>query len=405
MRLLITSGEVSGDVAGAGIADALTRRFPGSDLFGIGGPRMAARGVDLVYRTNSLGAVGVSEALSVIPSLGRAFRELRRRIRATAPDAAVLIGNDVFSVLLARWLRSRGIPTAAYHPPQVWIWGALAGTIARSYNLILTSFPQEHAVYARAGSRVRTEVSFVGHYLADELETNTSSQRASIRRSYGLDEHLPVVCVMPGSRQQEIRVLAPVLFEAAHELANRSEDIQFLVPIADQRFRKLIEVEIERRSLGHRLTVVDSGLEGLRACDLAMMASGTASLEASILGVPMVTVYGVSTVTALVVRTAIRVGLMPGDTIALPNLILGRRVVPELRQDRLVATEVAREAWSILADPHRAKEMQKSLKEVAALVRGPGSFDLAAAKILEITKTRNLRHERSDRATRRLAQS
>jgi lipid-A-disaccharide synthase len=399
----MTSGEVSGDVAGAGIADALIRRFPGSELFGIGGPKMEAHGVDLVCRTNSLGAVGVSEALSVIPSLGHAFRELRRRIRATTPDAAVLIGNDVFSVLLARWLRSLGIPTAAYHPPQVWIWGALAGTIARSYNLILTSFPQEHAIYAQAGFRARTDVSFVGHYLADQLETATSSQRASIRRSNGLDEFRPVVCVMPGSRQQEIRVLAPVLFEATRELAHRSEDIHFLVPIADPRFTKIIQGEIESQSLGRRVTMVDSGIESLRACDLAVMASGTASLEASILGVPMVTVYGVSKVTSLVVRTAIRVGLMPGDTIALPNLILGRRVVPELRQDRLVATNIAQEAWSILTDPHRANEMRKSLDEVAELVRGPGSFNLAAAKILEIATTGNLRHERSDAATRRLA--
>ena len=405
MRLLITSGEVSGDVAGAGIAEAITRRLPDSQLFGIGGPHMEARGVDLVYRTNSLGAVGVSEAVSVVPSLGRAFRELRRRIRATAPDAAVLIGNDVFSVMLGRWLRSHGIPTAAYHPPQVWIWGALAGTIARSYDLILTSFPQEHAVYARAGSRVRTEVSFVGHYLADELETRTSSQCASIRRAHGLDEHRPVVCVMPGSRQQEVRVLAPVLFEAARELANRSEDIQFLVPIAEPKFGEIIEEETRRRSLRHRVTVVGSGLDGLRACDLAMMASGTASLEAALLGVPMVTVYGVSTVTALVVRTAIRVGLMPGDTMALPNLILGRKIVPELQQDRLVATAVAREAWSILADPHRAEEMLESLEEIAALVRGPGSFDRAAAKILEITETGNLRHQRSERATGHVAPS
>ena len=404
MRLLIASGEVSGDVAGAGIADALKQRVPDAELFGIGGPRMEARGVELVCRTNHLGAVGVSEALSVLPSLARAFRELRRRIRLTPPDAAVLIGNDVFNVLLARWLRSRGIPAASYHPPQVWIWGAVAGTIARSYDVILTSFPQEQAVYARAGSRVRTEVSFVGHYLADELETRSSDQCAEIRRSYGLDEHHPVVCVMPGSRQQELRVLAPVLFEAARELAERDGDIRFVVPIAEPQFRAIIEAEAGRCSLRERVVVVDSGLDGLRACDLAMMASGTASLEAALLGVPMVTVYRVSTVTALVVRAAIRVGLMPGDTVALPNLILGRRIVPELRQNRLVATEVAREAWSILADPHRTKEMLDALEGVSALVRGPRSFDRAAAEILATIVTGNLRHERSDGTARRLAQ-
>jgi lipid-A-disaccharide synthase len=374
VRFLVASGEVSGDVAGAGIADALTRAFPDTELFGIGGPRMEARGVELVYRTNGLGAVGVSEAFSVVPSLGRAFRELRRRIQTAAPDAAVLIGNDVFSVLLARWLQRLRIPTAAYHPPQVWIWGALAGTIARSYDLILTSFPQEHSVYERAGSRVRTEVSFVGHHLADELETRTSSESASVRRAYGLDAQQPVVCVMPGSRPQEIAIVAPVLFEAAGELAARSEDIQFLVPIAEPSFR---------------------------ACDVAMMASGTASLEAALLGVPMVIVYRVSAVTALVVRTAIAVGLMPGDTIALPNLILGRKVVPELHQKRLRASEVACEVWSILQDPLRSKDMVTSLEDIAALVRGPRSFDHAASRIAGIAEAGALRSGPADRATGR----
>ena len=136
-----------------------------------------------------------------------------------------------------------------------------------------------------------------------------------------------------------------------------------------------------------------------------MMASGTASLEAALLGVPMVTVYRVSTVTALAVRTAIRVGLMPGDVVALPNLILERPIVPELRQNRLVATEVARAAWSILADPNRAREMLESLEEISALVCGPRSFDRAAAEILGIAEVSKLRHERLDRATRRPAQS
>lgn len=396
MRLLIASGEVSGDVAGAGICGALKRRVPDAEVFGIGGPRMEAAGVELVHRTNHLGAVGVSEALSVVPSLARVFRELRRKVRTTPPDAAVLIGNDVFSVMMARWLRRHGIRTAAYHPPQVWIWGAIAGTIARSYDLILTSLPQEHAVYARAGSRVQTEVSFVGHHLADELAARPPSQCQGIRRRHGLDVDRPVVCVMPGSRQQEVTALAPVLFEAARELVDRSADVQFVVPLAEPRFRAIIEKQVDRRSLGGRVVMVDRGLDGLRACDVAMMASGTASLEAALLGVPMVTVYRLSRVTALVVRTAIRAGLMPGNTMALPNLILERQVVPEFQQRRLRATHVAAETWSILADPAREKEMVDSLAGVSDLVRGPNSFDRAAAEILALPAADDLCDGRFD---------
>lgn len=386
MRIFIAAGEVSGDIAGAGLARAIADRASDVTLFGIGGERMASAGVTIDTSTNHLGTVGVSEAVAVIPSLWRAFRRVRRRISEAPPDAAVLIGNDVFSVVLGRWLRAHGVPTASYFPPQIWIWGAIAGFISRSYDAILTCFPQEHAVYQRAASRTGTAVVFVGHYLADQLATRRPDEIVAARRALGLDGGGPIVCLMPGSRRHEVRLLAPTLLAAARGLAHRDGDLRFAVAVAEPEFRPYLAGEVDRLRLTERVVMCDGGLEPLQASDVAVMASGTASLEAALLGVPTVAVYKVSSLTQLAVRTAIRLGLMDGETVALPNLVLGGTVVPELKQDAVDAATVARAAREILDDSGRRSEMCRRLAEVSWHLRGTGSFGHAADAVLALAR-------------------
>ena len=162
MKVLVSAGEVSGDVAGALLAAALRRLEPGTVLYGLGGHRMAAEGVEVLRDTNPLGTVGVSESFRVIPSLGRAFRALCARVLADPPEVAVLIANDIFNVVLGRWLRRHGVRTVAWFPPQVWIWRSLARPFSRSYDAVLACFPDEVGVWTRAGVPTR----FVGHYLS-----------------------------------------------------------------------------------------------------------------------------------------------------------------------------------------------------------------------------------------------
>jgi lipid-A-disaccharide synthase len=384
MRVFIGSGEVSGDLAGAGLARALKRRDPEVVLFGIGGSHMQAAGVEIDIPSNHLGIVGVSEAVSVIPSLWRVFKSVRGRVASTRPDVAVLIGNDVFSVFLARWFRARGIPTSAFFPPQVWIWGAIAAWIVRSFDVVFTCFPREQDVYSRAARRSGTSVEFVGHFMADELKQRSDNDRSRARRRLGFAQSDRVVCVMPGSRQQELRALSPVLFGAARELVNRDDELRIIVPVAQPQFRAGIRAEVDRQVLGDVVTLADCSVDAIMAADLVMMASGTASLEAALLGVPMVVVYKVSGVTHLIVKTAIRLGLIERDRVALPNLVLERQVVPELKQDRVELGAVAREAWSILVDPTRQQAMRRSLAEIPARVRGPNSFDRVTAGVLAL---------------------
>ena len=384
MRVFIASGEVSGDLAGAGLAMTLRQRSPDLEVFGIGGARMRECGVEIDYPTNHLGRVGVSEAVTALPSLWKAFRRVRARVRSMPPDVAVLIGNDLFSVLLARWFRARKIPTASYFPPQVWIWGALAGTIVRSFDHVLSCFPQEQMVYQRAGSRNGAAVTFVGHYLADQVRWRMPDDIAAARRGYGLEMGQRIVCLMPGSRPQEIKSLAPALFAAACELAAWDKELRFLVPIAEPRYRLAVAAETERRSLGGRVLMAESSLDALCASDLVLMSSGTASLEAALLGVPMVVAYRVSAVTQLAVKTAIRLGLMAEDTVALPNLILGREVVPELKQGEVTAANIAGEARSMLDSGKRRRQMSISLEEISSRIKGPQSFELVADAVLAL---------------------
>lgn len=386
----MAAGEVSGDVAGAGIAKAIKDRTPDAELFGVGGARMAAAGVAIEEPTNHLGTVGVSEAFAVLPALAGVFRRLRQRIAAAPPDVAVLIGNDVFSALLGRWLRRRGIPTVAYFPPQVWIWGALAAPISRSFDAIFTSFPLEQEVYARAASRTGTAVVFVGHYLADQLAPRGPDDIHAARRRLGLPDDRPVVSLLPGSRRHEVRVLAPVLLAAARELADRDPALRFVVALAEPEYRPELEAGLARTSLTERAVTCSDGPEALVASDLALMASGTASLEAALLGVPMVSVYRVSLVTQAIVRTAIRLGLMAGETTALPNLVLGQPVVPELIQRAVDALTIARTAQAILDSELERQQMRRQLAGVSTHLRGPDSFGLAADGIVALARRRAL---------------
>lgn len=382
----MAAGEVSGDVAGAGIACAIRRRAPDTALFGFGGARMEAAGVVIDLPTNHLGTVGLSEVVTVVPSLWRVFQRVKRMVSTTPPDAAVLIGNDVFSVLLGRWLRAHDIPTAAYFPPQIWIWGALATPISRSYDAIFSCFPQEHGVYARAASRTGAAAIFVGHHLADQLAPRSPADIRAARHGLGLPRDQPVVSLLPGSRRREVKLLAPALLAAARTLADRDHAVRFAVAVAEPEYRSVVELEIKRRSLADRVVICSSGPEALLASDLALLASGTASLEATLLGVPMVSIYRVSWVTETAVRTAIRLGLMAGETTALPNLILGKPVVPELTQGAVTATNIARTAQAILDSEHARHEMSRLLAEVSPKLRGPESFGLAAEGILALAR-------------------
>jgi lipid-A-disaccharide synthase len=386
VRILLSAGEVSGDVAGSRLARELRSRRSDLSLFGLGGPRMAECGVELLRDTNALGTVGITESFRVVPGLARAFASLRRRIAVSPPDAAVLIANDIFHVALGRWLRARGVPTLSYFPPQVWIWRSLARAFAPSFDEILTSFPDEERVWRAAGA----STTFVGHYLGDVLRPATDDDRRRARESVGLPAG-PIVAILPGSREFEVHRLSPVLLDAARLLHERDGTIRFLLPVADPGFAPRIEAEVARRGLEGVVGTAASSHDALRAADLAILASGTASLEAALIGTPMVIAYRLAALTMGVVRSAIALGLIDSDTVGLPNLVLGRRAIPEHIQGRACGAELAAAAARFLGDASLLEEQRQALAEVSRLLFAGGSDARAAEAVLAAAERRPVR--------------
>jgi lipid-A-disaccharide synthase len=384
VKIFISTGEVSGDLVGAGVAAEIHARRPQASLFGVGGARMEAAGVAIDFGTNHLGTVGITEPIFAIPALARALGAIRRRVRTHRPSAALLIGNDVFNVLLGRWFRRQGIPTLSYMPPQTWIWRSLARPIARSFDEILTSFPAEQEVYSAAARS-----TFVGHYLADALARPTREETARHRRRFGIPPESRVVGLLPGSRVHEVRSLAPILLDAARRLLDGVPSLRFLVPLADRRYAKDVEAAARARGLESRIVLCGESHDAMRASDVLAVASGTATLEAALLGVPMVIVYRVSAFTMAVVRACIRLGLMDSETVGLPNLLAGRVFVPELRNRHATAENVAREVSALLGDPFRRREMEEGYREVAAGLAGEGAFEKVAEAVIARAEDRS----------------
>ena len=380
-RVLISAGEVSGDVVGAELVSRLRDLCPEVVTFGLGGSRMREAGCRIECETNSLATIGITEILRTGPSFLPAFRRIRRIIRATPPDVAVLISNDVFNVALARWLRRRGVPTIAYFPPVSWIHRAIAGPIGRSYDTILTSFPHEQLVYER--SVPGGVVTYVGHYLAERLAVTTPAERAAARVRLGLAAGAPVVVLMPGSRVTEVRRIGRVLLDAAVDLVRAHPELQLVMPLAEEEHRVWVASEIARRPLAGGLRISDDSLGAMRAADVGVLASGTASLEAALLGVPTILVYMLSSISAVAIRAGVRAGLMPGD-VGLPNLLLGRDAVPELLQEHCTRRTVTERVLEALSDPSRRAKMAKVSAELHGLLATPDCLGQVGQTILSV---------------------
>ena len=339
---------------------------------------MKTAGVEVLLDTNHLGSVGLSEPLSTLPGLTRTVREIRSHLSRNRPDVAVLIGHEVFHMLVARWLKAKGIPTVAYFPPQVWLWAKVARWIAPGFDRILTSFPEEHSVYQEVGGRA----IFVGHYLKDVIRPADSHRRQDTRRRLLLGARDVVVGLFPGSRVQEIKTLLPLFLDVAQNLLGRDSSLRFVLPIADEFFEAEIRALVAQRRLDDRIRLCLGGRDAMIASDLLLLCSGTATLEAMILGRPMVIAYKLSSISRAAVRLLGAIGLIDSKMIGLPNLLARAEVVPELCLGEVHASSLAHELWSILEDRPRQTKMSKTLLGLSDLLGEKGSLERAALAVL-----------------------
>jgi lipid-A-disaccharide synthase len=381
IRIFFSTGEVSGDLIGAELAVALRKARSNISLWGVGGRRMEEAGVTLLYKSNQMGSVGISEPMVTIPDVLRSFSRIRSYAARCKPDVAVLIGHDVFNLILSRWLRTRKVLTVSYFPPQVWLWKGIAVFIARSYDWILTSFQQEDTTYREAGG----QTAFVGHYLRDRIETVCPTQRQEARRKLGLGKKTCVVGLLPGSRRHELDRLNPVLLDVARQILSRDPRVEFVMPIADSCFETGIKYQLERAGLNRWIHLSNDSRTAMPACDLVILCSGTVTLEAALMGLPMIILYQVSLSTWITVNLLEMTGLIESKTVGLPNLLARRKVVPEFIQSEVLPSDVANEAWAILQDSGRQARMKEELASVCSELGEKGGAENAARFILERT--------------------
>ena len=373
--IMLVAGEASGDLHGATLARALKDLAPGCRLFGMGGGRMAGAGVELLADVTTAAAAGGTEAIGRVALLLRAFLRLRAVVeRSPRPAALVLIDFPEFNLRLARVATRAGVPVVYFIPPQLWAWrGGRIRTIRRFVSLVLAVFPFELPFYRHAG----VPVEFVGHPLLDALDG--APPRVEARRELGVDAAPRVIGLLPGSRREEVERLLPAMREAAARVALVRPDTRFVLGLAPTVEAAAIQRHLDGAPpvavVAHRPHTV------MRAADLLLVSSGTATLEAALLGTPMIVAYRLSRPSEVMVRLLVRV-----PWISLANLTLGRSVVPELYQEAVTGARLAGEALRLLDDAAGMEAQREAFRELRDQLGAPGVGMRAARLVLETAR-------------------
>jgi lipid-A-disaccharide synthase len=374
MQILLSSGEASGDLYASELLRELRKREPSLAAFGLGGERSREAGAELLVHLDEISVIGLFEVVSKLPALRRAMSILTEAARVRRPDAAVLVDFSGFNLRLARRLRALGVPVIYYVSPQVWAWRrGRVKTIRKLVDEMLVILPFEEEFYREQGVRAR----YVGHPLVDLVDVGgASGTREDFCAETGLDPARPVLMILPGSRRREIELHVPVLREVVEALASERPELQFLVSraptVAASLFESAWGASLERVSVLEG--PVASGLKHARA---AVVASGTATVEAALCGTPMVVVYRVGRASYALGRPFVRVPYF-----SRVNLVAESPLVPELIQDDFSAENVLAYLLPLLDGEDAAKEMRRGLVEVQAKLGGGGASSRAAEAVL-----------------------
>jgi lipid-A-disaccharide synthase len=376
-RVLLVAGEASGDVHGADLLAALRARVPEVEVFGIGGPQLRAAGMETIVDVGEVATVGVTEAVGRLRALVRAYRTLARGIRQAPPDLCVFIDFPEFNLRLARVAKRAGVPVLYYIGPQVWAWRrGRVRKIARRVDRLAVVFPFEPDLYA---ARLPS-VEFVGHPLLDRAVI--TRPRDETLRAHGLDPTRRTVLLLPGSRMKEIDYLLPSLLDAVRRLA-QCGTYQFTLGLAHTLPREVVETRLAAAGVDVHLITGDT-YNLIAAADIALVTSGTATLECALLECPMVIVYRVSPLTFAIARLLVR-GVRH---VGMPNIVAGHEVVPEFLQGRATGEAIAAAARTILEEPARRAAILDDLRDVRRRLGRGGAAGRAAAIAVELLEAR-----------------
>jgi lipid-A-disaccharide synthase len=372
-KVVIVAGEFSGDLYGAKLVEAMTSLSPGLEFYGIGGNEMKRRGMNLLASSSDLAVVGVTEIVEKMGHIWRAWRQMKRFIRDHKPDLAVLIDYPGFNLRLAKAFNDHGVPVLYYVSPQVWAWrpGRIK-TIAKRVAKMAVILPFEASLYQKE----RVNVEFVGHPLLDILDEGLSREAA--RRQLGVPPHAYLIGLLPGSRGGEVKALLPPLLGAAEILTRDFPSTRFIIPLAPTIGRAGVQGFIQKRQL--LLEIVEGRtFEVMKAADLLLVASGTATLEGAIAGTPMVIIYRLSPLSYLIGRILVKV-----TCIGLANIVVGRKVVPELIQGEVTPQRIAHEATAIMQDHATREGIKDEFRLIADKLGGKGASQRVARIALQM---------------------
>lgn len=378
--VFIIAGEASGDWSGSLLVRAMRRARPELSFRGIGGRRLAAAGVEVRFDSSSWGAIGVFDALKKVPRMWRAMHEVQAELNAHPPGLLVLVDFGAFNMRLARAIKDVGIPTLYYFPPSSWRRRLRRPELKDLVDVIATPFPWSAELLS--GGRARAE--WVGHPVVDSAQPRLS--RAEAYDLYRLDPARPVVALAPGSRDQELRYLFPVLAAAGAKLTKQFPGLQVVIPVAPTLDRERVAAELARAGLTAKL-LNGMDYDALQLAQAAAVCSGTATLEFCCLGIPMVITYRTSRATTLEYR--LMRGLFEGQRLAgMPNIIAGREIVPERMGSGATAETIAGDLAAFLNDAGLRARTKAALEEVRATLGPPGATERAARLALELLGAR-----------------
>lgn len=373
MKIMLSAGEVSGDIQGSRIAAAILRQAPETELFGLGGREMERSGVRLVRNFADYNVMGVWEVVKNLRRILKLLSDLAAIMEAERPDLLVLIDYPDFNWRLARKAKALGVPVFSYIPPSAWAWRkGRARDCAAIADEFCAIFPHELPPYEAAGARI----SFVGNPMVDSVQPELSEPKA--REYFGLAEWERAILLLPGSRSQEIEHLLPDMLGAAGLLAEEQPGLRFFLPVAAQALEPRIRELIGAAGLTERITLTHEHRYALMGLGTAAMAtSGTVVMEAALLGLPCVVLYRMARFNYFLGRLLVHI-----ESFSLPNIILGEPFQTELLQDDVEPEHIAAELRRLLpGNPHRGETLVK-LKAACELLGPPGASARVADKIL-----------------------
>ena len=381
MKILMVAGEASGDLHGARLIQEIKRLDPEIEFYAVGGDHIKAEEVHFLFDCRRLAVVGIIEILAHIHTILGCFRLLKHFLKTEKPDLVILIDYPDFNLRLARMAKKMGIRVLYYISPQIWAWRRnRIRFIARWVDKMMVIFPFEVPFYQDAG----IDAEFVGHPLMDSIGPSMSQE--SFKFKYGLRGGERVIALMPGSRKGEVLRILPVMLQGAERLVKIHQDTwRFVLIIASTIDQSIIESIIQSHIPEITVTIIRGNTyEALKSAELAFVASGTATLEAAVIGTPMVILYKLSWPTYLIGKALIKV-----PAIGLANIVAGEKVFPELIQEDATGENLAHEAEKILEDPERRRAMIQGLARIRLRLGEPGAARRAANAVMKFLQEKD----------------